>query len=149
MLAALPGEEERAAGAWQAEAETLAELLRLAGKGVAAVRGLLEGLEVFPDRMRANLELTDGLIMAESLATALGEQLGRARAQDLVGEASKRALAEGRSLADAAADSPEIQGALGAEGIAHALDPAAYLGSTDELIDRAIAAHRGRGDERR
>jgi 3-carboxy-cis,cis-muconate cycloisomerase len=149
MLTAMPGEEERAAGAWQAEAETLAELLRLAGQGVAAVRALLEGLEVFPGRMRANLELTDGLVMAESLATALTEQLGRSRAQDLVGEASERTGAEGRSLAEAAAETPEIAGALGADGIARALDPAAYLGSSEELIDRAIAAHRERGDEER
>ena len=142
MLAAMPGEQERAAGAWQSEPETLSGLLRLTGVGVAAVRGLLEGLEVFPGRMRANLGLSDGLIMAESLAGALGAKLGRARAQDLVGEATKRAGAAGQSLAEAAAAAPEIVEALGSDGIAAALDPAAYLGRTDELIDRAIAAHR-------
>jgi 3-carboxy-cis,cis-muconate cycloisomerase len=144
MLAAMPGEEERAAGAWQAEAETLAELLRLTGTGVAAIRGLLEGLEVFPERMRANLELTDGLVMAESLASALGAKLGRARAQQLVGEASQRAAAASRPLSEAAAETPEIAEALGTDGIRAALDPAAYLGATDELIDRALAAHRTR-----
>lgn len=144
MLAAMPGEEERAAGAWQAEAETLADLLRVAGAAVAAIRGLLENLEVFPGRMRANLDLTDGLVMAESLASALGESLGRARAQDLVGETSMRAAAEGMSLAEAAAAAPEIAGALGADGIVAALDPATYLGATDELIDRSLAAHRAR-----
>ncbi|HEX4751688.1 MAG TPA: 3-carboxy-cis,cis-muconate cycloisomerase [Solirubrobacterales bacterium] len=148
MLAAMPGEEERAAGAWQAEAETLAELLRLTGAAVAAIRGLLEGLEVFPDRMRANLELTDGLVMAESLASALGEILGRARAQELVGEASKRAVAEGRPLSEVAAGVPEIADALGPDGIRDALDPSAYLGATDTLIDRALAAHRGRPNSR-
>jgi 3-carboxy-cis,cis-muconate cycloisomerase len=148
MLAAMPGEEERAAGAWQAEAETLAELLRLTGAAVAAIRGLLEGLEVFPDRMRANLELTDGLVMAESLASALGEILGRARAQELVGEASKRAVAEGRPLSEVAAGVPEIADALGPDGIRDALDPSAYLGATDTLIDRALAAHRGRANPR-
>jgi 3-carboxy-cis,cis-muconate cycloisomerase len=56
VFAAMPGEQERAAGAWQAEAETLAELLRLTGVGVAAARRALEGLEVFPERMRANVE---------------------------------------------------------------------------------------------
>ncbi len=94
LFAAMPGEQERAAGAWQAEAETLSELLRLTGVAVAAVRSSLEGIEVFPDRMRANLDLTDGLVMSESLASALGETLGRARAQELVGEAAKRVLAE-------------------------------------------------------
>jgi 3-carboxy-cis,cis-muconate cycloisomerase len=61
MLAAMPGEQERAAGSWQAEAETLAELLRVTGVGVAAVRRCLEDLEVFPDRMRENLEVAGEL----------------------------------------------------------------------------------------
>jgi hypothetical protein len=38
---------------------------------------------------------------------------------------------------------PEVSGALGPEGLDAALDPAAYLGVTAELIDRALAAHRG------
>jgi 3-carboxy-cis,cis-muconate cycloisomerase len=145
LFAAMPGEQERAAGAWQAEAETLSDLLLLTGVAVAAIRSSLEGIEVFPDRMRANLELTDGLVMSESLAAALGETLGRARAQELVGEAAKRVLAgAGPSLADVAAATPEIADALGADGIAVALDPAGYLGATDELIDRALAAHHAR-----
>jgi 3-carboxy-cis,cis-muconate cycloisomerase len=144
MLAAMPGEEERAAGAWQAEAETLAELLRLTGEGVAAIRRCLERLEVYPGRMRENLDLTDGLVMAESLASALGAKLGRVRAQELVGEAARKAGGEDTSLAAAAAATPEIAGALGDEGIAAALDPAAYLGATEAIIDRAIAAHRAR-----
>jgi 3-carboxy-cis,cis-muconate cycloisomerase len=143
MLAAMPGEQERAAGSWQAEAETLSELLRLTGEGVAAIRRCLEGLEVYPERMRENLDLTDGLVMAESLASALGAELGRARAQELVGEAARRAGDEGTSLA-AAAVTPEILEALGEDGIAAALDPAAYLGSTEAIIDDAIAAHRAR-----
>jgi len=144
MLAAMPGEQERAAGAWQAEAETLSELLRLSGEGVAAIRRCLEGLEVHPGRMRQNLDLTDGLVMAESLAGALGAKLGRSRAQELVGEAVRRAGGEDTSLAAAAAATPEILRALGEDGIAVALDPAAYLGSTEAIIDRTIAAHRAR-----
>ncbi len=108
------------------------------------MRALLEGLEVFPDRMRANLDLTDGLIMSESLASALAEHLGRARAQELVGAAAKRAIADEVSLADAASATPEIAAALGPDAIAAALDPGRYLGATDELIDRALAAHRRR-----
>ena len=143
-LATARVEQERAAGAWQAEAETLAELLRLTGEGVAAIRRCLERLEVYPGRMRENLDLTDGLVMSESLASALGAKLGRARAQELVGEAVRKAGGEDSSLATAAAASPEIAGALGADGIAAALDPAAYLGQAEEIVDRAIAAHHRR-----
>jgi 3-carboxy-cis,cis-muconate cycloisomerase len=148
LLAAMPAEEERAAGAWQSEPEALDDLLRLTGSAVAAIRRSLENLEAFPDRMRANLDLTDGLVMAESLAAALGRELGRAEAQRLVTEASRRAAAEARSLAEVAAEAPEIVAALGTEGILASLDPAAYLGATDELIDRALAAHHDRVNPR-
>jgi 3-carboxy-cis,cis-muconate cycloisomerase len=144
LFAAMPAEEERAAGAWQSEPEALDDLLRLTGTAVAAIRRSLESLEVFPDRMRANLDLTNGLVMAESLAAALGKELGRADAQALVAEISKRAAVESRALAEVAAEAPE----LGTDGILAALDPASYLGATDELIDRALAAHHDRVNPR-
>jgi 3-carboxy-cis,cis-muconate cycloisomerase len=67
MLAAMPGEQERAAGAWQAEAETLAELLRLTGVGAGAARRSLEGLEVFPERMGTNIEVSGDLGATEAI----------------------------------------------------------------------------------
>ena len=142
MLAVMPGELDRAAGAWQAEAETLSELLRLTGSAAVAARELLEGLEVDPGRMRANLALTEGLLMSEALTTALSGEIGRPAALDLVADASRRALEESRPLADVAAAVPQIATALGPEGIAEALDPVADLGSAAELVDRALAAHR-------
>ena len=144
LLATMPGELDRAAGAWQAEAPALSELLALTGSGVAAARNLLTGLEVFPERMRANLELTEGMIASEALVTALAPGLGRAAAQELVGAAARRALAEGRPLAAVAAAEPRIESALGARGIQAALDPSAYLGSAGAFVDRALAAHRER-----
>lgn len=55
LLSAMPGEHERAAGAWHAEWETLTDLLRLAGSAAAWARELLDDLVVDADRMRANL----------------------------------------------------------------------------------------------
>jgi 3-carboxy-cis,cis-muconate cycloisomerase len=46
MLAAMEQEDERAAGAWQAEWGTLTDLLRLTGSACAWARDLLEHLEV-------------------------------------------------------------------------------------------------------
>src|SRR5919201_3364135 len=98
MLAAMGQEHERAAGAWQAEWETLSDLLRLTGSAAAALRESLEALEPAPERMRANLDLTDGLLMAESVATALTGALGRLTANELLEKASQSAASEGRSL---------------------------------------------------
>lgn len=55
MLSVMDGEHERAAGAWQAEWETLRELLRSTGSAVAWFRELVERVEVDPARMATNL----------------------------------------------------------------------------------------------
>jgi 3-carboxy-cis,cis-muconate cycloisomerase len=124
LLAAMEHEHERAAGAWHAEWAPLRELLRSTGSAAAWLRECLEELEVDPERMRANLE---DAVLAERVAGAIG----RPDAGDLVREA----LAAGRPLADVAREH------LDDDEAAHVLDPATYLGVTDQLIDRALSAH--------
>jgi 3-carboxy-cis,cis-muconate cycloisomerase len=141
MMAAMPQEHERAAGAWQAEWETLSDLLRLTGSAAATLRELLEGLEPDPDRMRANLDLTGGLLMTESVVTALTPSMGRGAAQELVEDAAGRAVREGRAVRDVLLDLPEVASELGEQGVDAALAPEGYLGVAGELIDRALTAH--------
>jgi 3-carboxy-cis,cis-muconate cycloisomerase len=143
MLTAMLQEHERGAGAWQAEGDTLLELLRLAGSGAAIARELLAGLEVDPEKMRADMDLTGGLVMSESVAAALAPSLGRSDAQALVEKAARRSVDEGRGFRDVLLELPEVADGLGADGLDEALDPAGYLGVTTELIDRALAGHRG------
>jgi 3-carboxy-cis,cis-muconate cycloisomerase len=143
MLAAMPQEHERGAGSWQAESETLLELLRLTGSGAAIASELLRGLEVDPEKMRADMELTGGLVMSESVAAALGEALGRSSAQDLIEQAARRSVDQGRGFRDVLLELPEVADSLGPDGVDAALDPGGYLGVSAELIDRALAAHRG------
>jgi 3-carboxy-cis,cis-muconate cycloisomerase len=142
LLGAMTQEYQRAAGAWQAESETLLDLLRLAGSAAAAARAMLDGLEVDPLLMRANLELTSGLVMSESVAAALGDVLGRARAQDLLREAAAEAARSDRPLRDVLLELPDITGALDPAALDRALDPARYLGVAGAWIDRALAGHR-------
>jgi 3-carboxy-cis,cis-muconate cycloisomerase len=124
LLAAMEHEHERAAGAWHAEWGPLRELLRATGSAAAWLRDCLEHLEVDPERMRANL---DDAMLAERVAGAIGG----ADAGDRVREA----LAGGGSPADVAHEH------LSADEAARVLDPATYLGATDQLIDRALSAH--------
>jgi 3-carboxy-cis,cis-muconate cycloisomerase len=144
MLSALVQEHERAAGAWQSEWATLAELMRLAGAAAGTLADTIEGLEVDESRMGANLDTIGKLVMTESVATALSERLGRAAAQELVQDAVKRAAAEGRSLRDVLLETEAVADGLGAEGLDRALDPERYLGVAPALIDRALSRHRGR-----
>jgi 3-carboxy-cis,cis-muconate cycloisomerase len=142
MLASMAQEHERAAGAWQAEWETLSDLLRLTGSAAAALRELLERLEPDPDRMRANLDATGGLLMTESVVTALTPALGRGAAQELVSSAAQRALDDGSPVRDVLLELPEVRDGLGPDGLDAALAPEGYLGAAGELVDRALAAHR-------
>jgi 3-carboxy-cis,cis-muconate cycloisomerase len=143
VLGAMAQEQERAAGGWHAEWEPQRDLLRLVGSAAAWSRELLDGLEVDPARMRANLDATGGLVMAEAAVAALAGPLGRGRAHGLVDEAARRAAATGRPLRDTLLEAPEVADRLGPGGVEEALDPARYLGSTQPLIDRALAAHDG------
>jgi 3-carboxy-cis,cis-muconate cycloisomerase len=138
IYAALPQEHERAAGAWQAEWPAMLELIRLTGSAAAHTRELLAGLEVDPAKLRADLDLTGGLLMSEAVATALSRSLGRAGAQRVV----ERAARAGRPFRDALLEQPDVSHALGPDGVDRALDPAGYLGATAQLIDRALALHR-------
>jgi 3-carboxy-cis,cis-muconate cycloisomerase len=144
MLAAMTQEHERAPGTWQAEWETLPELLRLTGSSAAITREVLAGLEVDPDKMRADMDLTGGLVMSESVAAALAPALGRADAQDLVEKAARRSVESGRSFREVLLSLPAVAERLGEDGLDAALAPAGYLGVSAELIDRTLAAHRAR-----
>ena len=74
--------------------------------GAAWSRELLDGLEVDPARMRANLDAAGGLPMAEAAVGALAGAVGRARARDLVDQAARRASASGRPLGDTLLERP-------------------------------------------
>jgi 3-carboxy-cis,cis-muconate cycloisomerase len=143
MLAAMPQEHERGPGTWQAEWDALLELLRLTGSSAAIARELLAGLEADPEKMRSDMDLTGGLVMSESVAAALASSMGRSGAQELVEKAARRSVESGREFREVLLELPEVADGLGEDGLDRSLDPAAYLGVTAELIDRALAGHRG------
>ncbi len=142
MLAAMGQEHERGAGGWQAEWETLLELLRLTGSAAAIARELVTGLELDPEKMRADMDLTGGLVMSESVAAALAPVLGRADAQKLVERAARESVQSGIGFREVLLELPEVHDVLGPEGLDSALDPSDYLGAAAELIDRALKGHR-------
>jgi 3-carboxy-cis,cis-muconate cycloisomerase len=142
LQAAMLQELERSAGAWQAEWPAFAETLRLAGGGVSRLASLLAALEVDPERMRRNLELTGGAIMAEQVAILLGERVDRVMARALVDTAVSTATSSGRPFEDVLREDSAIMTHFKPEELAAALEPAGYLGVAGPLIDRALAAYR-------
>ncbi len=140
-------ELQRAAGAWHAEWEPLAALLRLTGSASSWAAELLPGLVVDASRMAANLAATKGLPLAEHVSSLLAGVLGGAQAHDLVAEAGARAVGAGLPLRDVLLAVPKLEERLSAAGITaeqidSALEPAGYLGATDDFITAALEAHR-------
>jgi 3-carboxy-cis,cis-muconate cycloisomerase len=143
LQGAMLAEHERAAGAWQAEWPAVAETLRLAGGAIFRLASLLAGLQVDPERMRRNLDLSGGRIMAEHVVMLLGERIDPIMARALVDTAVSRAATSERPFADVLREDKTIGAHLNERELAAALDPAGYLGVAEALIDRALAAYRG------
>jgi 3-carboxy-cis,cis-muconate cycloisomerase len=107
---------------------------------LASIVDIAEGLEVDVARMRANLDATGGLIMAEAVAMALAEQIGKQEAHHLMEAASKKAVAEKKGLRAVLEKDPKITAHLDAKKIASLFEPMAYQGASQTLIDRLLAS---------
>lgn len=138
LLAAMVQEHERGLGNWLAEWETLPEICNLTAGALAHVKSVLEGLEIDEARMSANLELTHGQIMAESVMMALGPRLGRLEAHHIIEQASREATRQGRHLKDVLMDDPKVREHLSAGDLERLLSPGNYLGAAEALVDRAL-----------
>ena len=140
IFAAQVQEHERSAGPWHAEWPTLPTLLLVTSGALAATVDLAEGLEVDAARMRQNLDATGGLIMAEAVAMALAEKIGKSEAHHAIETASRKAVAEKKHLRDVLAADSNVAAQLGADQLAKLFEPMAYQGASQNLIDRLLAS---------
>jgi len=140
IFAAQVQEHERSAGPWHAEWPMLPTLMLVTSGALSAIVDIAEGLEVDMDRMRANLDTTHGLIMAEAVTMALAEKLGKADAHHLIEDASRKAVASKRHLRDVLADDKRVIAHLDATRLTKLFDPLAYQGASQALIDRLLAS---------
>jgi 3-carboxy-cis,cis-muconate cycloisomerase len=142
LLAAMPQEHERGLGGWQAEWETLPKTFLLASGSLRAMTEAMDGIRLDPPRMRANIDATGGLVMAEAVMMALAGKIGRLQAHDLVEAACHRAVAEGAHLKDVLAKDPAVAAELDAVQLARLFAPEAYLGVAESFVQRVLAAYR-------
>jgi 3-carboxy-cis,cis-muconate cycloisomerase len=142
LLSGMVQEHERGLGGWHAEWQVLPELVQLSGGALAQMVDISGGLDVQHEQMRANLDATNGLIMAEAVAMALGAKLGKQDAHHLIEAASKRAVSEKRHLRDVLAEDRAVSQHLDKAALDKLFDPLAYTGVATALIDRVLAARR-------
>jgi 3-carboxy-cis,cis-muconate cycloisomerase len=138
---------ERDMGPWAAEWLAVPQAFILTGGLLDKLVFVLEGLEVNEKRMRANLDLTEGQIMAEAVMMALGRSLGHEPAHAFVQAASRLAASEGRPLRAVLLETPEVAELLSPTELEHLLDPASYLGlaaDSAEAVARRLLPPVGR-----
>jgi len=140
MLDAMLADHERATGPWHLEWVALPEAFLASSGALRQARFMLEGLIVDAGRMRRNLDLTGGLIVAEAVMMALAKHAGRQTAHDVVYGACRAALDTGTTLLAELERNGEVTKHLDKAQLAALTDPVNYLGSTQAMIDRALGA---------
>jgi 3-carboxy-cis,cis-muconate cycloisomerase len=141
MFSAMPQEHERSLGLWHAEWETLPELCCLVSGSLQQALAVIPGLEVDAGRMRQNLDLTHGLVLAEAVSIALAQRIGRDAAHHLIEQCCRRAVEHGRHLREVLGDEPGVTAQLSAQALDNLLNPAQYLGQSKRWVKRTVAEH--------
>ena len=139
MLDAMIQDFERSTGPWQAEWIAIPEAFALSAASLGQATFMLAGLEVRPERMRKNLDMTQGLIVAEAVMMGLAPALGRQVAHDVVYAACRMANDQGTSLLDALLAQGEATAQLDVAELQRLTDPANYLGLAPQMVDIALA----------
>src|SRR6516225_1985581 len=111
----------------------------------AAAADLAQGIEVDADRMRANVDLTHGLIMAEAIVIALAGKIGPQEARKIVEAATRKAVAEKRSLQNVLGDDARVSAHLSGPTLGRLFDPMSYQGAAQTFIDRLIGSLKSGG----
>ncbi len=136
LLSDLAHEHERGVGGWHAEWEALSGALAFAGGSAAAAADAVSDLEIDEERMRANLQASGGVVVAERISFALSSSLGRSLAHEVVAAAARAPSFREALLADQ-------RTGLSADELDALLDPSGYLGAAEALVDRALAEYEG------
>jgi 3-carboxy-cis,cis-muconate cycloisomerase len=135
MHQAMIQEQERGGAAWQLEWLTLPQMVVAAGAALRHATDMVDGMIVDPARMRANLDASNGLNLAEAASFALAAHMPRPKAQALVKQACEEVADSGRPLMDILAEKTDVP--VDWQAVA---DPANAVGPAGDLITRALRA---------
>jgi 3-carboxy-cis,cis-muconate cycloisomerase len=139
LLASMLHEHERSVGGWHAEWVVFPELVRAVGGSAAHALNLIAGLQVLSERMRANIEFSNGLIFAENVSTELSKSLGKSGAHSLIARASQAVRQTGLNLREVLEKDPAVGNLLDSTALDRLFSPEHGNDLTDELINRVLA----------
>jgi 3-carboxy-cis,cis-muconate cycloisomerase len=144
LMDAMIADHERSTGPWEIEWIVLPEAFCLTAGALKQTRFVLEGLEVDAAKMRANIDMTNGLLMSEAVMMGLGPYIGREYAHDLVYDLCRQATKQNRPLLDVLAEHPEIAKHADRRQLAEWCEPSTYLGLSGVMVDRVLSRLDGR-----
>jgi 3-carboxy-cis,cis-muconate cycloisomerase len=140
LMDAMVADHERSTGPWEIEWIVLPQAFCLMAGALMQARAVVEGLEVDTERMRRNIDITNGLVMSEAVMMGLGPFIGREYAHDLVYDLCRQSVASGRPLVDLLAGHPEIRAHVDRAALERMCDPVNYLGQAGVMVDRVLAS---------
>jgi 3-carboxy-cis,cis-muconate cycloisomerase len=143
MVDAMIQDFERATGPWHAEWIAIPESFILSAGALHQAKFALGGLIVDTERMKHNLGITRGLIVAEAVMMGMAPFTGRQQAHDIVYDACRTVNEKGGTLAEALAALPEVTTHFDRAAIDRMTDPANYLGLAPQMVDRAVELSSG------
>ncbi|WP_417284910.1 class-II fumarase/aspartase family protein [Comamonas sp.] len=138
MVDAMVQDFERATGPWHAEWIAIPESFILTSGALHQAKFALGGLIVDEARMRHNLGISRGLIVAEAVMMGMAPHIGRQQAHDVVYDACRAVNEKGGTLAEALAALPEVTKHFDQATIDRLTDPTNYLGLAPQMVDRAL-----------
>ena len=97
-------------------------------KMINRAKPLLKELKVNKNKMRENLDITNGLILSQRLTFYLADKIGKDTANDLMHDVAKYALENNISLEEAALANKTIQENITKEALSNILNPETYIG---------------------
>jgi len=143
LMDAMVADHERSTGPWEIEWVSVPEIFCLISGALKQTKFVLQGLEVDTDRMRANMDMANGLVMSEAVMMGLGPYLGREYAHDLVYDLCRQALKENRPLIDILEAHPEINKHVDRARLEYLCDPVHHVGQAGVMVDRVLTAREG------
>lgn len=133
-------DHERASGGWHAEWLAIPDMFILTAGAIERVTDICSGLEVDTARMRANLDITNGTIMAEAVMMTLAPHMGRDAAHHDVADACAKALEQNKHLKEIMIAGPHGKLLKKAEWD-KVFDPMAYTGQATANVDAVLARY--------
>lgn len=132
-------EHERYSALLRIELAAVPEMMIYSGALLSKMRTVLEKLEVYPKRMRSNLDMLGGLLLSEKVMLALGEEIGKQTAHEVVYEIAMDSFEKEIPFKDALKADERVSNHLNSQEIGSLLDPVSYIGESEKIVDDVLS----------